>query len=189
MDGSHREGSEDVAAQIARVRAGDIDAYAGIVRAHQAEVFRVVAFALRDLDGSADLVQQAFVDAFVALDRFEDGRDFGAWVRGIARNLVRQELRRRGREGRRYSAYREHLEVVASVEQGDAREEALRAALGRCRDKLAEPAQRALALRYEQGHAFEDVARALDRTVAASRQLLQRVRLSLRACIEREMAS
>lgn len=178
----------DAKAVLERVRAGELEAYAELVRAHQAEVWRVVAFALRDPEGSADLVQQAFVQAYDGLDRFEDGRDFGAWVRGIARNLVRQELRRRAREGRRMEAYRAHLETTGEPdERAEAYERSLREALARCREGLAEPAQRALELRYREGRSFDEIAGALDRTVSAARQLLQRVRSKLRACIEAEM--
>jgi RNA polymerase sigma-70 factor (ECF subfamily) len=170
---------------LARVRAGEIEAYAEVVRAHQVSVWRVVALVVRDAALTHELVQQAFVEAYFALDRFEAHRDFGPWVRGIARNLARQELRRRGREARRYDAYREHLEAAhGEGDHADGHEQALLVALARCRDKLAEPARRALELRYEQALSFEHVARALGRTVAATRQLLQRVRLQLRSCIE-----
>jgi len=175
---------------LARVRAGDIEAYADVVRAHQGSVWRVVALVVRDASLTHELVQQAFVEAYVALDRFDARGDFGAWVRGIARNLARQELRRLGREARRYDAYREHLEVThGEGESADAREQALLAALARCREKLAEPAQHALELRYDKGLSFDHVAGALGRTVAATRQLLQRVRLQLRACIEEGMST
>jgi len=178
----------DVEAVLERVRGGDVEAYASIVRELQAEVWRVVTFALRDVDGSADLVQQTFVNAYFSIDRFEPGRSFGAWVRGIARNLVREELRRRGRECRRYAAFHAHLEVCCvDDERADEHEQAMRDALSRCREELSLPARRALELRYEQGLDFAAVADALDRTVAAARQLLQRVRLQLRQCIEQRM--
>lgn len=178
----------DVDTTLDRVRAGDVEAYAAVVRQYQGEVWKVVMFALRDLDGSADLVQQTFVKAYCKLDRFESGRSFGAWVRGIARNLVREELRRRGRECKRYAAYQKHLEVVAPNDlRADEHERALREALERCREELSLPAQRALELRYERGLGFDAVAEALDRTMAAARQLLQRTRLQLRSCIEQRM--
>ena len=172
---------------LERVRSGNVGAYAELVRAHQSEVWKVVMFGLHDLDTSADLVQQAFVDAYFALDRFEEGRDFGPWVRGIARNLVRQELRRRGREGRRYSAYREHLEVTGENERAEEHEQALRKALGHCRDKLEGSAREALDLRYQSSLCFPEIAEKIGRTVAATRQLLQRVRLQLKGCITQQL--
>lgn len=182
------ERQRELDAMLERVRAGNVEAYAEVVRTFQAEVWQVVMFAMRDVEGSADLVQQTFVNAYFALDRYQSGRSFGAWVRGIARNLVREELRRRGRECRRYAAFQKHLEVVSSDDQrADEHEQALREALARCRDELSLPARRALELRYERGLGFADVAEALERTVAAARQLLQRVRLQLKNCIEQRL--
>ncbi len=174
---------------LERVRGGEIDAYAEIVRDHQSDVRRVVACALRDIAASEELVQQVFIDAYLQLDRFEAGRDLGAWLRGIARNKVREELRRRGREDRRMEAYRHHLEArLADDEAAERHDDDLRTALLACREGLTEPTRRALDLRYEKAMAFAEIADAIDRTVAATRQLLQRARLSLRECIEGRLA-
>ncbi len=33
-----------------------------------------------------DLAQETFLAAYRSLEKFEEGRDFGSWIRGIARN-------------------------------------------------------------------------------------------------------
>lgn len=58
--------SADLEAVIRAVREGDIDAYAGIVRRHQEELWRIAAFALRDATDTEDLVQRVFVRAYTA---------------------------------------------------------------------------------------------------------------------------
>lgn len=174
---------------LGRVLRGETAAYAVIVRAHQHDIWRVVSFALRDRAGTEDLVQQVFVQAYARLDRFERGRDLGAWLRGIARNLVRQELRERARRDRRLISYQSHLEAIAAADrEADAREEALRRALAECSRKLPDVARQALELRYREALDFTTVAAALGRTVAGARQLLQRVRMQLRHCIREELA-
>lgn len=173
---------------VARVRAGDVEAFSPLVREHQESVWRTVSFVLADRALAEDLVQQAFVDAYRKLGGFRDGGDFGAWVRGIARNLVRQELRRRGREERRLDVYREHLEAREDGE-ADARELELHAALARCRDQLPEDSRTALAMRYERGLDFSEIAEEMGRTLGGARQLLQRVRGNLRRCIEQRLAT
>lgn len=174
---------------IDRVKRGDTEAYGAIVRAYQHDVWRVAAFALSGRDESEDLVQQAFVVAYQRIDDYERGRDFGAWVRGIARNLVRDHVRRRAREDRRMMRYLSHLEAQAGEDEAaDAREETLREALVACREKLSEPARDALALRYERAQSFTRIAAAIGRTVAGARQLLQRTRMELRHCIQGRLA-
>ncbi|MHC4202087.1 MAG: RNA polymerase sigma factor, partial [Planctomycetota bacterium] len=180
---------ESIQSAIDEVLEGRIDAYAEVVRRYQDEVWRIVAFALRDVAATEDLVQQVFVNAYASLETYRAGMDFGAWLRSIARNLVRSEIRRRMREEKRLKAYHEHLlERVADDKAAERHEARLREALSRCREKLAPTSRRALDLRYRRGLGFGEVAQALGRTAAAARQMLSRVRLELRRCIEGRMA-
>ncbi len=177
--------AKEVDQALARVRAGDTQAYGALVRAYQGDVLRVAAFALGSRGATEDLVQQAFVVAYQKLDAFEVGRDFGLWVRGIARNLVRDHVRKRAREDQRMKRYLAYLEArYAADADADEREQHMRDALARCREGLPDAAQQALVLRYDDGLAFDAVARAIGRTVAGARQLLQRARRDLRHCIE-----
>lgn len=181
--------TDEVEAVIDRVLGGDIDAYVGIVRRYQGEVWRIVAFALRDVAATEDLVQQVFVSAYLNLARYEAGRDFGAWLRSMARNLVRKEVRRSLREDGRLRLYRESLmERLAKGEEAEAYEAGLREALAECREGLSPSAKLSLELRYGRAMGFEGIAEALGRTVAATRQMLSRVRLALRRCIEERMS-
>ena len=115
---------------IDRVLAGEIDAYGEIVRHYQHEIWRLVALALRDTATTEDLVQQVFVDAYFHLEQYEPGRDFGAWQRTVARNLVRKELRRGTRESRKFRAYHQHLlERLENDPENDEHHAELREAL------------------------------------------------------------
>jgi RNA polymerase sigma-70 factor (ECF subfamily) len=178
----------DVKGAIERVRGGDTDAYAEVVRAHQAEVRRIVGFSVRDFQATEELVQQVFVNAYTALESYDARRDFGAWLRSIARNLVRDEARRSARERRRLKGYHEQLsERLRDDEKAERRHALLRDALAKCREKLGDDARRALELRYGRALDFGKVADALGRTVAATRRMLSRVRMALRSCIEGRM--
>src|SRR5262245_18653062 len=94
---------------VVRVLAGDIDAYEAIVRDYQLEVWKVVAAMLLNAQLTEDLVEQTFISAFQHLHSYERGRDFGAWLKEIARNQVRQEIRRRTREDVRIEHYQVQL--------------------------------------------------------------------------------
>ena len=170
---------------IDRVRAGDIDAFGEIVRRHQNDIYRIVAYAMRDRAASEDMIQQAFINAYTHLDRFRPGEDFGAWLRAIARSLVRNELRRSDREARRLRRYHNWLAAQLETDQrAETAEERLRTDLEKCREGLSEAAAEALSMRYERSMGFEDMARALGRTVEATRQMLTRIRVTLRQCMD-----
>lgn len=47
-----------------------------------------------------DVAQEAFLTAFRDWDSFASARDPGKWVRGIAANIVRNELRKKARRQR-----------------------------------------------------------------------------------------
>ncbi len=173
---------------IERVMNGDVEEYGKIIRTWQHEIWRIASFALRDIAATEDFVQQTFVNAYFNLGSFEKGRDFGAWLRTIARNVVREELRRRSRHARRIELYRRRLDDrFRKGGAADRHDSALREALARCRETLPPASARALDLRYSQSKGFDDIAALLGRTVAATRQMLQRIRLALRRCIEERL--
>jgi len=181
-------GESSIVAILQKVLDGDVEAYVEIVRLYQQDVWKVAAAMLHDRGRTEDIVQQVFVDAYRSLETFEPGGDFQRWIKAIARNRVRRELRRSIREDRRLEIYRGYLaerlrdEAVAS-RYDDLREEALR----RCREGLPEQYARAIELRYARSLEFDEMAETLGRTVAAARQTLSRARLWLRDCIERRM--
>jgi RNA polymerase sigma-70 factor (ECF subfamily) len=173
---------------VRRVRAGDRQSFALIVRRYQDQVWKVAAAMLDDRVTAENMVQQTFLNAYQHMDQYQLGRDLGAWLKAIARNLVREEMRKRSRESDvmvHYHAYMTTLlEDDTGVEQREASEER---AMATCRGELAPAAARALTLYYDEGRSTEDVARALGRTVAATRLLVFRARLALRRCVEQRL--
>lgn len=101
-----REGGRivvDEAVVIARVRAGEPEAYAELVRAHTGIAIRA-AKALGAGADAEDVVQQAFIKAYCSLGRFRDGAAFKPWLLSIVanetRNTVRTAVRQRTLAGR-----------------------------------------------------------------------------------------
>ncbi|MFE9608586.1 RNA polymerase sigma factor [Streptomyces sp. NPDC006012] len=94
-----REGGRivDEAAVIARVRAGEPEAYAELVRAHTGIALRAAA-ALGAGADAEDVVQQAFVKAYCALGRFKDGAVFKPWLLSIVANETRNTVRTAARQ-------------------------------------------------------------------------------------------
>jgi len=173
---------------IERVLGGDADAYESIVRAYQQEVWKVVCAMLFDRQRTEDLVQQTFINAYRHLHRYRLGQDFGVWVKEIARNAVRQELRRHSREDRRLQLYRAHVLQTFDAPSASAPQEHLEEALRDCAKNLPPSSAQVVELRYQAGLGFAEIAARIGRTVQATRQHLARIRLSLRECIEKHLA-
>ncbi len=173
---------------VGRSLLGDTASYGVLVARHQREVRRILC-GIIDPGTIENLVQEAFLVGYGRLSSYRLDADFRAWLCGIARNLLRHELRRRSRETRQLRLYRHHLDAV-SVADGaaDDAQRALVEATKICRGRLAEAAARAITLRYEEARPVEDIAAALGRTPLATRQLLFRARLAIKNCVEEKMA-
>jgi RNA polymerase sigma-70 factor (ECF subfamily) len=180
---------EEIDLLVRRIRGGETECFAEVIRRYEQPVWRVVAAMLQDFEQSREVQQQVFVNAYLHLDQYQLGRDFEIWIKAIARNCVRQELRRLARETSRLEVYRLQLEErwkdAATAEREEAR---YLEALATCRKELPERSALAVAWRYEEDKSFEEIAALLQTTRDAAEKLLSRVRSVLRECIERQLA-
>ena len=82
---------------------GDAVAFADLVRATQADVWRTCA-ALVDAQSADDLVQETYLRAHRALPRFAGESTVRTWLISIARHVSVDEIRTRSRERRLLTA-------------------------------------------------------------------------------------
>ena len=80
--------------------AGDVGAFAEIVRASQPHVWRFLRHLLGDADLAADVMQETFVRVHRALPGFRHESRFTTWLFRIARNAAIDEQRRLARRRR-----------------------------------------------------------------------------------------
>ena len=161
----------------------DNAAFEVLVRQHHR---RLLAYALALVAAppvAEDLTQDALLIAYRDRDRFDPGRDFGAWVRGILRNKYREWARDHGEptldEASLAAVEHQHAEWdQAERTPGDAL-----LALQECLGKLPEALRAAVDLFYLQRLPGAAVATRLASSEATVRKRLQRARESLAACI------
>jgi RNA polymerase sigma factor (sigma-70 family) len=97
---SDHPGDTDV---LARVRAGDREAYAELVRRHAPVAVRTAVLLGAGTDAE-DVVQDAFVKAYAGLGKFRDGAPFRPWLLRIVANETRNLQRAAGRRAARERA-------------------------------------------------------------------------------------
>ena len=137
-----------------------------------------------------DLAQEAFIVAYNRLDEYDHDRDFGAWLRGIARNLVINERRKNARRKRILSDnLTDVLVSTSSVAEEEEREIgdnglARMKALKECIATLPEKSLQMMRSRYEDDLSAQDIAERYGMKPPAVRKALERVRASLRKCME-----
>jgi RNA polymerase sigma factor (sigma-70 family) len=82
------------AALARRAANGDERAFAELVGRHKAALYRLLRRYTGDPDDAYEAVQEAFIAAWAALDRYDPSRPFLAWLRPIALNKARDRGRR-----------------------------------------------------------------------------------------------
>jgi len=128
-----------------------------------------------------DLVQEAFLRAWAAFDRFAPGTDAKAWLVTIALNAFRDRMRRKGRDVLSLDAAGEEPEAPAAAPDpalpldliADDR-------LLRALDALPPAARAVLALAVIEGLPGPAIARAMEMPEGTVRSLLSRAKALLR---------
>jgi len=94
---AHFAGSADVDL-VDRLRAGDEDAYATVVRTMGGRMLAVARRFLHDEDLARDAVQDAFLSAFRAIHAFDGDAQLATWLHRIVVNAALMQLRTRRRK-------------------------------------------------------------------------------------------
>jgi RNA polymerase sigma-70 factor (ECF subfamily) len=165
---------------LRRVVAGDDDAYAIFYRRHLDGVLAFLRRRVAQPELAFDLAAETFAAVILAApDRRSEGAP-AAWLYGIARNKLRESLRR----GRVEDAARRRLGLEpidlhdADLRRVEERAEAGALQLAAMLEELPEPIRRALVARVVDEREYPDIATEL----ACSEQVVrQRVHRGLRA--------
>jgi RNA polymerase sigma-70 factor (ECF subfamily) len=85
-------------ALVARLKAGDEDAFRTLVTAHGARMLNVARRYLRDEGHAQDAVQDAFMSAFRAIQSFKGDSRLSTWLHRIVVNAALMKLRSQQRK-------------------------------------------------------------------------------------------
>ena len=98
MTGSPNGAAEEQAsrdlADVARVLAGDVAAFEGIVRRWQGPLINMAWRYSRDRGRAEELAQEAFIRAWRGLAQWRRESSFSTWLFALAANVFRSELKR-----------------------------------------------------------------------------------------------
>ncbi|MEJ2534760.1 MAG: RNA polymerase sigma factor [Gammaproteobacteria bacterium] len=176
-------GARQERAWVARAAAGDAAAFERLYRLHCG---RIHALCWRLCGGDAalaeDLVQEAFVRAWIKLDQFEGKSAFGTWLHRLAANVALSDRRSRLRRVQREMPTTDAVERTAT---GDAD---VRAPLSRDLERaiggLPERARTVLVLFDIEGYAHQEIAEMTGMAEGSSKAQLHRARKLLREALE-----
>ena len=176
---------------IEKAQNGNLDALAELIGRHEHPVRLYAAKVALRPDLAEDVAQKAFLVALDHLASFDRSGDFLLWMRGIVRNVARQEWEKLALRSKvERDGLAELVErLAASQEPSDAAQDQdrLRALRG-CMDGLPERQKQIVKLRYSMELGCKDIAQSIGSSSDAVKMTLSRIRESLRRCIQTRLA-
>ena len=166
----------------------DAATVSALVLKHRHEVLAYLYSGLTDYHAVEDVFQEVCLIAVQKAADYQDGTNFVAWARTIARHKLREQLRKRSGvllDDPFFEGLERAFDEARAALDPDLRKDALRHCLG----KLQDGARQIVALRYDEGLDAAAIADRMGRSRAAVNSLLQRVREILKDCVERRLGS
>lgn len=137
-----------------------------------------------------DVAQDVYLELYRGLDRVPKDVPIERWIKGIARNLCLNHIRRQARRSR---LHREALaEIMAKLQtelENQDKLDSITVALDGCCQKLPSRSREMLLLRYTEDLSSSAIAQLMNSTAEAVRVSLHRIRCQLRDCINSALAS
>ncbi|MCD9200068.1 sigma-70 family RNA polymerase sigma factor [Aeromicrobium wangtongii] len=178
--GDHDPEATRLRALVDLAKQGDADAFGQLYDHYVTGVFRFIYYRVGSRQLAEDLTSETFLRGLRAIQRFNwQGKDFGAWLTTIARNLVADH----------FKSSRSRLEIVSEniPERGNHAPSTEQEVLAHISNELLYQAVSALPteqrdcilMRFIQGLSIAQTAAALDRSEGAVKQLQLRAVRSL----------
>lgn len=166
---------------VGRVLAGEQECYQFLVQRHQESLFRVAYSLVLDDDAAADLVQDAFVRAYVSLARCRDRGHFRVWLLATLRNRGLDYLKEKRRADLSLDIEGVARRAEALGAQTDPQDDrhAMRTALESALARLSEPLREAFVLRHVEQLSVEETASVLGTSISAVKMRVHRAREQL----------
>ena len=174
----------EVVSLVEQAKAGDREAFEGLMRAYSGFVYSLALRMLGRQADAEDVYQETFMRAWNHLPSFRTGGNFTYWVKRIAINLCLDRLKRSERRYAQVDSRR--VEEIESAETGDqgAQQREHRELVNRLLGQLPSRQRAAVVLFYLEEKSVEEEARLLKRRPATVRVWLFRAREKMKAALE-----
>jgi RNA polymerase sigma-70 factor, ECF subfamily len=153
----------------------------------QSRLFVYLVSLLGDVHEARNVLQETNLELWRKSDQFIEGTDFAAWSRRIAHFKLLAFLRDKKRD--RHLFDEALLNQIAQRPQPAESDEALHLALRHCLAALPDGLRLLISRRYGSGHSIRQLAQRIDKSEAATKVMLLRVRKQLMRCIESQLAA
>jgi RNA polymerase sigma-70 factor (ECF subfamily) len=186
---------------VSRCRAGDVEAFEGLVRRHEKRMLNIAFRMVGDFEDACEVVQDAFVSAYKNIKGFKGSSRFSTWLSAIVMNLSRNRLKRMKARNRR-----EPVSIDDPVTTADGSVKAEPASDGPtaleelerketqekvqgCIEALDVDFREVLVLRDIQGFQYDEIESMLDIPAGTVKSRLFRARAAVGECLKRVLGA
>jgi len=158
---------------VEKTRQGDREAFGRLVDRYRDMAYGLAYHLTRDFEAARDLVQDAFVQAYLHLGQLREPEKFAGWLRRITTNVHRMNRRRR-------EVPTVALEQEANMVREEPRASEVEVVVQEALARLTAPDRLALTLHYVNGYSSAEIGRFLGIRSETVRARLTRARQNLR---------
>ena len=178
---------------VDRIRGGDTALYEILVRRHNQRLYRTIRAILRDDRDVEDVMQQAYIDAYMHLDQFRGSARFATWLTRIA---VNRAIRNGQGERRKLSVVARGADADVAIAHTAAPGidpehsmygHELKTVLESIVDDLPDPFRVVFVMREVEGLSTAETAAALDINEYTVKTRLHRAKRLLRDHLDRRL--
>lgn len=159
-------------------RAGDQVAFAGLVRLHQRRAYLVARAIVTVHEDAEDAVQDGFIRAYQAMNRFDTSQTFGPWLNRIVANAALDIARRR-----KVRSTDELTDALRSPFRDPAEDAELKGRLAEALAELPERARSVIVLHDVEGFTHAEIGQMLAIPSGTARSDLHHARQKLRGLL------
>ena len=145
---------------LARLKAGDEEAFSDFVERHQRRIYYLALRWVRDPEDAHDITQRTFLRAYQAIGRFRGQASLHTWLYRIAMNLCKNHLRDTERARRKVDNFAENLAMRKAEESANTSAEDFAELRGHV-DLLPARQRETLLLRVVEDLSFKEIAEAM----------------------------
>jgi RNA polymerase sigma factor (sigma-70 family) len=167
---------------IMRAKQGDKPAFASLVERYKNVVFRQAYGMLNDIMEAEDVLQEAFVKAYISLKSLDSVYAFASWLSRIVHRLCYDRLEKRKKEKAVITEWSDVENDLANVGNsvGSIEQKQLQIDLHRALQSLSSEYRSVLLLRELYGLSYQEIARVLNIPEGTVKSRIHGARLALR---------
>ncbi|MDR9856363.1 RNA polymerase sigma factor [Paenibacillus sp. VCA1] len=166
-------GSDDIEAVVEKVKSGDKQSYAVIIRAFEHQMYTYCYYILKNREEAEDALQDIFIKVYQSITKYNRQVSFSSWLYKVAYCHCLDQLRKKSRRKKLIDDQKE-MQPLDDYRQTDAERAAEELLMN-----LKPEERHLMLLKVVEQYSFEEIGEIMDSKPATLRKKYERIRKKL----------